>query len=115
MTIKKPPLLGNRSVEDKLADIEQSDQINNESTTLQGPITREGELLKNNIPPSFQVEQVMKQYRLKKETRGVRVDLDEDLHTELKIVCIRSGKTMEEYLTDLISGAVKKDKKRFDT
>lgn len=109
MTVKKP-LLGNKSVEDKLKDIESqsSDQIN------YNPIVQGGEILKSVVSQSFEVEKVMKQYRLKKETRGVRVDLDEDLHAELKITCIRLGTTQEEFLIDLITNAVKKEKKRFD-
>lgn len=109
MTIKvKKPLLSesianNKSVDAKLQEMNPVE-----------PIAQEGELISRVDTSPLEVQQVMRKYRLKKETRGIRVNLDEDLHSELKILCIRLGKTQEDFLTDLIANAVRKESKKFE-
>lgn len=89
-----------------LSDIPDSSSV---AAPGEEPKIHQGEVVKHEeVATPLKIQQVMKQYRLKKETRGVRVDLDEDLHTELKILCIRMGKTQEEFLIELISNAVKR-------
>lgn len=43
--------------------------------------------------------------------KQIHIKLEEDLHTKLKIDCVKSDKTIQEYINDLISHTIKDDSK----
>lgn len=109
-----------KTLEERLAEEEklsQSKAANNESfqndTSFSN--THEGELIQEtvNLKP-LKVEQAMKELRLQKIKRSLKISIDEDAHDDLKIICIKERETQEEYLGKLIMEDIKKKKKKYN-
>lgn len=109
-TNPKKPLLGTRSVADKLNSLEKEElapaPINHEEVEVEVVTKNELSLLDEKY--------AMKKFNLVKPKKGSRVDIDADLHSEFKIAAIRRGVTQKDWLEEIIREAVLKANKRFE-
>lgn len=107
MTEEKPTLSMGASIEDKIKRMNQAKTVAPQAVEPQ-----EVEVIKR-LPSSSEVEHAMKRYNLVKPKKGARVDIDEDLHCQFKIMAIRLGKTQKDWLHEIILDAVEKAEKKF--
>lgn len=103
MTTKKP-LLGIKSVDEKLADNPE-------------PILTPAEIKVEHYPIEksyFEKQQAMKKFGLVSPKKGSRVDIDHELHNRFKIAAIKMNKTQKDWMEEIIEEAVLKAEKRLE-
>lgn len=103
------PLIGTKSVTEKMEKIKQEELT---STEVAAP--QDERVLFPIEKTHLEKQQAMKKFGLVNPKKGSRVDIDQDLHNRFKIAAIKMNKTQKEWLEEIIEEAVLKAEKKYE-
>jgi len=110
MVLKKPLNFGQKTITEKMAELNNVSQNDTEE-----------KIIEEKKEKSDKIDQIisskadaMRKYDLKPKTKGVKALLTNDDHIKFRVVAAKLGKTIEEMASEYVLEGLKRDIKKID-